>query len=145
MAFTLFKKKAQPPPHGAAEEKRKESTLVPVSSADTAQPDRPVKIKENVRDWKPFPIDAQSVLVRPVFTEKALRLAQANTFTFEVCPSANKISIKKAFYNCYGVMPTDIKVLRIDGKHVRYGRTAGVRKNVKKALVSVPRSASITI
>lgn len=140
MAFSLFKKKAPAPV-----QKKKESTLVPVQQTVHAPSDVPIKKKEAVRDWKQFPVEASAILSRPLMTEKAMRLAQHNTFSFEVALNANKLSVKKAFYNCYGVMPTSIKILRIGGKKVRYGRTNGVRKEVKKALVSVPRSASITI
>lgn len=140
MAFSLFKKKVPP-----KEPKKKESTLVPVDLSTPAPSEVPIKKKETTRDWKQFPVESSTILIRPLMTEKALRLAQHNTFSFEIAPNANKLSVKKSFYNCYGVMPTDIKILRIGGKKVRYGRTSGKRKDIKKALVSVPRSASVTL
>lgn len=140
MAFSLFKKKAP-----TKEPKKKESTLASVDLSSGASSEVPIKKKETTRDWKQFPVEASAILIRPLMTEKALRLAQNNTFSFEIALNANKLSVKKSFYNCYGVMPTDIKILRIGGKKVRYGRTSGIRKEVKKALVSIPRSASVTL
>jgi len=105
-------------------------------------------IRGNVKKFAPLKSDtgsAYQVLLRPIVTEKSTRLSKEGKYVFEVAMKANKIEIKKAVKNVYGVDPTDVTVLRILGKpkRSRYGR--GRTKNWRKAVVTVKKGQSIEV
>lgn len=86
---------------------------------------------------------ANDVILRPVYTEKALIASGQRKYVFEVGSSASKIAIKKAFYNLFGKMPEAVNVVITQGKVVRYGRSTGRRKDVKKAVITLKKGESI--
>lgn len=91
------------------------------------------------------PQTAYRHLVRPLITEKAAEMATHNKYAFEVGIKSNKIEIAKAIEEVYGVKPTNVNIIRIDGKKVNYGRIQGKRKNWKKAIITLPKGKSINI
>ncbi|MBI4239686.1 50S ribosomal protein L23 [Candidatus Uhrbacteria bacterium] len=88
--------------------------------------------KYNVKEY--------AALLRPIITEKSV---VSGTYLFEVAKNVNKIDIKKAFYNIYGIMPKKVNVVVQQGKQVRYGRVAGKRKDWKKAIVILKKGEKI--
>lgn len=89
---------------------------------------------------------AMSVVVRPLVTEKAAHSqSSTGTYSFIVTSSANKIQIAKAVEELYGVKPVAVRVANVQGKVMRYGRSAGKRSDFKKAMVTLKKGDSITI
>jgi large subunit ribosomal protein L23 len=88
---------------------------------------------------------AYRVLLRPLATEKGSHLGAENKYLFEVGYDANKIEIAKAVEAAFGIKPTKVNVIKLAGKIVRRGRTAGRRKNWKKAIVTLPAGKTIQI
>jgi large subunit ribosomal protein L23 len=79
-----------------------------------------------------------SIIVRPLLTEKASMLQEAqNTYSFEVGKTATKIEIKQAVQELFGVKVTRVCTQVVRGKNKRFGRYFGKRSNWKKALVTV--------
>ncbi len=79
---------------------------------------------------------AYSILRRPVVTEKTtLQKELANTVTFEVDRSANRIDIKRAVEKAFGVKVMSVQTMQVTGKVKRRGRILGKRRNWKKAMV----------
>lgn len=72
----------------------------------------------------PAKFDKYSVLVQPLSTEKANKgMTERNTLTFIVHNRANKIQIKKAFKEIFGVAPRAVNTItRPDGKKKAYIR-----------------------
>ncbi|HRH22738.1 MAG TPA: 50S ribosomal protein L23 [Candidatus Paceibacterota bacterium] len=74
-----------------------------------------------------------SVIIRPYITEKAGLLAEKRVYTFEVAPSANKVTIAQAIASIYKVVPVKIAIVTIK-PHTRMfknriqGKTAGAKK-----------------
>jgi len=89
--------------------------------------------------------DAHRVLLRPIVTEKTMKLAEIGQYVFEVAPGSNKIEVKKAVKAVYGVEPTDVAVMRFLGKptRTRYGK--GRRKHWRKAVVTLKKGQSIEL
>jgi len=59
----------------------------------------------------------QSILHRPVMTEKTMHAAQRrNTYCFEVDPEANKIEIRRAVESLFKVKVLDVRTLVRKGK-----------------------------
>lgn len=90
------------------------------------------------------------MLRRPVITEKTMSPCydkegnEIKKYTFEVPQSANKIEIKKAVEEVFGVKVAKVNTMNITGKLKRMGRYEGRRPSWKKAIVTLtPDSKTI--
>lgn len=93
-----------------------------------------------------YTVSDYAVFVRPIVSEKALRGAEKDApYVFEVASSANKLEIKKAFFNIYGVMPCAVRVAWQGGDTRRFGRIRGMTKKWKKAIVTLPKGQRVGI
>jgi large subunit ribosomal protein L23 len=88
---------------------------------------------------------AYSVLVKPLITEKASNIGVLNKYMFMVSSRANKIEVAKAIEEVYGIKPTNVHIMTVFGKKVRYGRIMGERKDWKKAIITLPVGKTINI
>ncbi|MFN9595895.1 MAG: 50S ribosomal protein L23 [Bacteroidota bacterium] len=89
-----------------------------------------------------------NILQKPIVTEKMTRLTEkSGRYGFIVNPKANKIQIKKAVEEMYGVVVVDINTMNQNGKTrtrgTKTGFTKGRTKNVKKAIVTLKAGDSI--
>ena len=81
---------------------------------------------------------SEDIIKRPIaLTEKAAVLKEENKVVFEVDPSANKIQIRNAVEELFGVKVTDVNTLIQRGKRKRMGRRLAQRRNWKKAVVTL--------
>lgn len=82
-----------------------------------------------------------SILIKPLVTEKASALNEVGKYGFVVDKNANKIQIKKAVEQAYGVTVEDVKTMIAPGKkRTRYTKTnilSGRSSSFKKAIVKV--------
>jgi len=89
--------------------------------------------------------EAYRILKSPHITEKATDLASKNQYTFNVWERTNKIEIKKAIEDTYGVDVESVKIIRIHPKQRRLGRVSGWRKGYKKAIVKIAKGQKIEV
>ena len=84
-------------------------------------------------------MDHTQILLRPVVTEKATFLRDgANQVAFFVHPDANKIEIKKAVEEIFGVKVIRVTTTTVRGKAKRTGAyPQGFTKTWKKAVVKL--------
>ena len=80
-------------------------------------------------------MNSYDIIKRPVLTEKSYAGIPAKTYTFEVVKSANKVEIKKAVEEIFGVKVESVTTAIIKGKLKRQGRTQGHTPDWKKATV----------
>ena len=66
-------------------------------------------------------------------------------YLFEIEARANKIQVKQAIRLMYGITPTSVNIQNVGGKIVRFGRSTGVRKDWKKAIVTLPKGKKIEV
>ena len=86
------------------------------------------------------------VLRRPVISEKAARLSEANGVVFEVAMSATKEDVAKAVEVLYNIKPTKVNIVITKGKVKSFrGRSTGTQRKVKKAYVSLPADAKLDL
>jgi large subunit ribosomal protein L23 len=90
------------------------------------------------------------VLVKPILTEKAnAQQDKLRRFAFKVARKANKLEIKKAIQEFYGVTVTEVNTAVIPGKNkTRYtkaGFVKGQKPAYKKAFVTVADGESIDL
>jgi large subunit ribosomal protein L23 len=83
-------------------------------------------------------------IVRPILTEKSSQAYQdRGEYTFEVHPEANKIAIKQAVEQLFGVKVTGVWTAQQRGKAKRMGRNVGRRNHWKKAIVTLREGDAI--
>ena len=84
-------------------------------------------------------------LKSPHITEKATGLTAKNQYVFKVFPRANKVMIKKAVEDVFGVDVETVKIINIPRKKRRLGRISGWRKGYKKAIVKIAKGQKIEL
>lgn len=80
---------------------------------------------------------AQDVVLRPIITEKSMSGISDKRYTFEVAKTANKIEIKQAIEELFGVTVKKINTLNVRAKNKRMGVHAGRTRSWKKAIVTL--------
>ncbi len=78
------------------------------------------------------------IIERPLITEKSVRLSQQGRYSFRCKTSANKIEIRRAVEQAYGVKVVGVNTLTVKGKTKRVGRARpGKIADWKKAVVTL--------
>ena len=81
--------------------------------------------------------DYTDIIIAPVITEKAAVQAEGNVYTFKVAADANKIEIKKAIEEAFGVKVVKVNTLNTKAKDKRVGRYTGKTNTYKKAFITL--------
>jgi large subunit ribosomal protein L23 len=89
--------------------------------------------------------DFTDIIIAPVITEKAAIQAEANIYTFKVAKDANKIEIKKAIEEAFGVKVVKINTANTKAKDKRVGRYTGKTQTYKKAFITLADGEKIEI
>lgn len=89
-----------------------------------------------------------SILKEPIITEKMTSLGdKLSRFGFIVDKGANKIEIKKAIEQMYGVTVTSVRTMTYYGKtknrNTKAGVITGTANSTKKAIVSLAKGEII--
>ena len=81
---------------------------------------------------------AYDIIIKPVITEQSMEATEDKKYVFQVAIDANKVEIKKAVEEIFGVKVAKVNTLNMQGKAKRMGnRPAGRRANWKKAMVTL--------
>ncbi len=80
---------------------------------------------------------AHDIIIRPIISEQSMDQLAEKKYTFEVKKSANKIEIKKAVEEIFGVKVESVNTMNMLGKMKRMGRFEGRRASWKKAIVKL--------
>ena len=91
-----------------------------------------------------------SIIIKPVISEKANYLTDLRgAYSFLVNPKANKIEIKKAIEEAYGVKVADVRTMiyapKVSSKYTKKGLQVGKTNKLKKALVQLVEGETIDI
>ena len=95
-------------------------------------------------------MNPNEVLVKPILSEKAnLQQEKLRRYTFRVNHKANKLEIKKAIEEFYGVAVDEVNTIVVAGKNkTRYtkaGFIKGVKSSYKKAYITLAEGESIDL
>jgi large subunit ribosomal protein L23 len=85
------------------------------------------------------------VILSPVVTEKATTASEHNQVVFRVAKTATKPEIKEAVEKLFNVKVSGVNTLVTKGKTKFFKGRAGVRSDVKKAIVTLAEGHSIDI
>ena len=77
------------------------------------------------------------IIKKPILSEKTYAEIQNKKYAFVVDKSANKVEIKKAIEEIFGVKVKSVNTANVNGKLKRQGKTQGYRSDYKKAYVTL--------
>lgn len=91
--------------------------------------------------------DLREVIIRPVLTEKAMEHKEKyNKVTFEVARDANKLEVKQAVEQLFGVKVEKVNIITVHGKRrYRFRRLVGKEPDWKKAVVTLKPGYTIEL
>ena len=95
-------------------------------------------------------MNSYDILRKPIITERSMEAVfdregnEIKKYTFEVPQTVNKVEIKKAVEEVFGVKVASVNTMNYTGKLKRMGRNEGRRASWKKAIVTLkPDSKTI--
>lgn len=95
-------------------------------------------------------MNSYDIIKRPIITEKSMKVEtdrqgnEIKKYTFEVPKTVNKLEIKYAVEEVFGVKVAKVNTMNYEGKLKRMGRNEGRRASWKKAIVTLkPDSKTI--
>ena len=80
---------------------------------------------------------AYDIVKAPILSEKSYEHIATKTYTFQVARDANKVEIRKAVEEIFGVKVESVNTVNRMGKMKRQGRTQGRTPATKKAYVKL--------
>ncbi len=89
------------------------------------------------------------ILIKPILTEKQTMISEKfpNRYGFRVAPSANKVEIKNAVEELYGVTVVSVNTMKYAGKrksrYTKAGVISGKTSAYKKAIITLKDGESI--
>lgn len=90
--------------------------------------------------------DPRDIIFKPIVTEKSTGMMEENKYAFVVNIKANKVEIKRALEEIFGVKVKAVNTMKVKGKLKRMGIHRGYRPDWKKAIVTLtPDSKPIEI
>ena len=78
---------------------------------------------------------AYDIIIRPIITEQSMEAVESKKYVFEVARSANKVEIRKAVEQIFGVKVMSVNTLNVQGKNKRMGVPVGKTAAMNKAVV----------
>ena len=82
-------------------------------------------------------MDARTVLIRPVISEKSYALIAEGKYTFRVNDRAHKTQVAQAVEEVFGVGVAEVRTAKVRSKPKRRGLTKGRSRSWKKAIVQL--------
>ena len=90
---------------------------------------------------------AHDIIRKPIISERSMEVTfdregnEIKKYSFEVPQSANKLEIKKAVEEIFGVKVASVNTMNVTGKLKRMGRYEGRRASYKKAIVTLTKDS----
>ncbi len=94
-------------------------------------------------------MNSYDIVKRPIISERSMNPVfdregnEIKRYTFEVPMSANKIEIKKAVEEVFGVKVAKVNTMHVLGKMKRMGKYMGRRPSYKKAIVTLAKDSKV--
>ena len=84
---------------------------------------------------------AYDIIIKPVITEQSMEATEGKKYVFQVAIDANKVEIKKAVEEIFGVKVEKVNTVRTLGKIKRQGKFSGRTPEIKKAYVTLKKDS----
>ena len=82
-------------------------------------------------------MNARTVIIKPIVSEKSYALLSANKYTFRIDPRAHKTQVRQAVEEVFGVRVLEVRTATVKSKPKRRGHTSGRTREWKKAIVQL--------
>ena len=82
-------------------------------------------------------LSPHDIIVKPIVTERSMDDMSEKKYTFKVYKKANKVQIKNAVEEVFGVKVKKVYTMNMIGKKKRMGKFMGKRSDWKKAIVKL--------
>ena len=82
-------------------------------------------------------MNARDVIIRPVVTESSMDAMNDKKYTFAVALDANKVLVRQAVEEIFGVKVKQVNIMNVAGKKKRQGRYEGFTAKRRKAIVTL--------
>ena len=82
-------------------------------------------------------LTSHDIIRKPVITEKSMTAMAEKKYTFIVHMNANKVQIKRACEEIFGVKVEKVNVMNYKGKFKRVGKFGGYTNKRRKAIVKL--------
>ena len=93
----------------------------------------------------PKTLHPYDVIIRPLITEKATRLAGESKYAVEIDRRANKPQVKNAVETAFNVSVIKVNTMNVHGKRRRVGARTAKAPDWKKAIVTLAAGDTIQI
>lgn len=91
-------------------------------------------------------MNAYEIIKAPIITEKTVaQMQDENVYTFEVDKRANKIQVKEAIKEIFGVEVERVNIINSKPKTKRMGKYVGKTNHVRKAMIKVAEGSNIEV
>ncbi|UQS82356.1 50S ribosomal protein L23 [Bombilactobacillus folatiphilus] len=80
---------------------------------------------------------AQDIILRPVITESSMADMDDKKYVFDVAVTANKIQVRQAIEEIFGVKVARVNIMNVKPKKKRVGRYIGKTNRRRKAIVQL--------
>ena len=88
---------------------------------------------------------AHDIIIKPILTEKSYKNIANKVYTFKVAKNANKVEIRQAIEEIFGVQVEKVNTLNVKGhtksQNTKQGRTVGRTSDYKKAIVTLTKDS----
>ncbi|MDD6215061.1 MAG: 50S ribosomal protein L23 [Firmicutes bacterium] len=90
---------------------------------------------------------AYDIIRKPIISERSMEVFvdkdgnEIKKYSFKVPTTANKVEIKKAVEEVFGVSVAAVNTINVTGKKKRMGRYEGRRASYKKAIVTLAKGS----
>ncbi len=82
-------------------------------------------------------LSPHDIIVKPIVTERSMDDMSEKKYTFKVYKKANKVQIRNAVEEVFGVKVKKVYTMNMIGKKKRMGKFVGKRSDWKKAIVKL--------
>ena len=89
--------------------------------------------------------NAYDIIIKPVITEQSMESVADKRYVFRVALDANKIEIKQAVEEIFGVKVVRVNTLTVKPKTKRVRYVAGKTRSWKKAIVTLAEGDTIEV
>lgn len=83
--------------------------------------------------------------IRPHIAEKSTSLNEKGVYVFEIANKTNKVMVKQAIKEKYGVTPKKINIINLPAKKISFRGRKAIKSGFKKALVFLKKGDKIEI
>ncbi|MEX0790372.1 MAG: 50S ribosomal protein L23 [Actinomycetota bacterium] len=90
-------------------------------------------------------MSARDVILKPIVSEKSYALIDENSYTFLVHPDANKVQIRQAVEEIWGVKVLKVNTQNRNGKVKATRMGKGRRNNTRRAIVKLAEGDKIEL